>query len=70
MAKTTKTNRVATDFTQQQKAVDLAKNEKIKAEKSTDKLDPSDANNASQRSHKTDVSRKKNGGGKQLSPGS
>lgn len=69
MAKTTKTNTVATDFTQQQKAVDLAKNEKIKSDKGTDSLDPRDANNASQRTHKTDISRKKNGGGKQVSPG-
>ena len=55
-------------FESHQRAIDTALNEKIKNEKGSDKLDPQ-ANRKENRSHKTDVSKKKTGGGKQSSPG-
>jgi hypothetical protein len=58
------------DFINHQRAVDEAKNESIKAERDTDKIDPEQANREKNRTHKTDVSVKKTGGGKQVTPGS
>lgn len=56
-------------FASQQRALDTAYNEKIKSEEGTDKLDPAQANRSDRRTHKTDVSRKKTGAGKQVNPG-
>jgi hypothetical protein len=56
-------------FTGHQRALDEAKNEKLKEETGQNKLDPQNANNPARRNHKTDVSQKKSGGGKQSSPG-
>jgi inhibitor of KinA sporulation pathway (predicted exonuclease) len=56
-------------FTGHHRALDAAKNEKLKEETRQDKLDPQNANNPARRNHKTDVSQKKTGGGKQSSPG-
>jgi hypothetical protein len=68
--KNKKTNdETASDFVDHQRVLDDAKNERIKAEKGNDKLDPKDANNPARRNHKTDVSQKKTGGGKQSSLG-
>lgn len=58
-----------TAFMDIQNALDKAKNERIKDETGSDKLAPEDANNPDSRNHKTSVSRKKTGGGKQSSPG-
>jgi hypothetical protein len=66
--KETNNNDSGRAFESQQRAIDTAVNEKIKDEKGTDRLDPQ-ANRKENRVHKTDVSRKKTGGGKQSSPG-
>ncbi|MBT1704120.1 hypothetical protein [Chryseosolibacter indicus] len=58
-----------TSFVNHQQAIDNAKNERIKSETDTDKLDPETANNPARRNLKTDVSQKSTGGGKQSSPG-
>lgn len=58
-----------TAFRDHQQQIDKAKNERIKSETESEKLDPRAANNSWRRSHKTDVSHKKTGGGKQSSPG-
>jgi hypothetical protein len=58
-----------TEFTKRQQAIDQAKNEKIKAEKGSGDLTSDEANRNADRSLKTDVSAKKSGGGKQISPG-
>ena len=58
-----------TDFINHQRAMDEAKNEKIKSEQGTDKIDPQQANRPNNRGRETDVSEKKSGGGKQSSPG-
>jgi len=57
------------EFTKHQRAMDEAKNEKIKSEQGTDKIDPQQANRPDNRGRETDVSEKKSGGGKQSSPG-
>ena len=57
------------DFVNHQQAVDKAKNEKLKNETGSTKLDPAQANRSERRNLKTDVSQKKTGGGKQSSPG-
>jgi hypothetical protein len=57
------------DFVDHQKVLDQAKNERIKKEQGSDKIDPEQANNPANRNHKTDLSQKKTGGGKQSSPG-
>jgi|GEM_PF-6377721 len=46
-------------------AHDQAKNERIKKEKGTDKIDPQDANREENLNHKSDVSEKRSGGGHQ-----
>jgi hypothetical protein len=51
------------------KSNDKAKNERIKTETGEEKLDPEQANRPERRGHKTDLSQKKTGGGKQSSPG-
>lgn len=56
-------------FVDSQSALDTAKNERIKSETGEESLDPEQANNPARRNHKTDVSRKHTGGGKQSSPG-
>ena len=56
-------------FVNQQQALDKAKNERIKTETDTNKLDPKIANNPSKRNLKTSVGQKKTGGGKQSSVG-
>jgi hypothetical protein len=58
-----------TAFIDQQQSSDAAKNERAKSELNTNKLNPEQANNPARRNSKTDVSRKKTGGGKQTSPG-
>jgi hypothetical protein len=57
------------DFVDHQKTLDKAKNERIKTETGEEKLDPEQANRPERRGHKTDLSQKKTGGGKQSSPG-
>jgi hypothetical protein len=57
------------DFVNHQQAIDKAKNENLKMENDSDKVDPEQANREKNRGHKTDVSVKKTGGGKQVSPG-
>jgi hypothetical protein len=65
-----KTNdETASAFVDQQQSLDKAKNERTKAETDADKLDPEVANNPARRNHKTDVSHKKTGAGKQSSLG-
>jgi hypothetical protein len=65
-----KTNdQTAGAFVDHQRVLDDAKNERTKEETGTEKLDPENANNPARRNHKTDVSEKKTGGGKQSSPG-
>lgn len=56
-------------FVDSQSALDQAKNERIKSETGEESLDPEQANNPARRNHKTDVSRKHTGGGKQSNPG-
>jgi hypothetical protein len=56
-------------FTDAQSSLDQAKNKRLKSQKDSDKLNPDVANNPTNRNHKTDVSKKKTGGGKQSSPG-
>jgi hypothetical protein len=51
----------ATDFIKLQRDLDKAKNERLK--------DESIENNSEELATKTDVSKKKTGGGKQISPG-
>jgi collagenase-like PrtC family protease len=58
-----------TSFNEYQKAIDDAKNEKLKDENGTESLPEEDANNQRRRSHKTGTARKKTGGGKQSNPG-
>jgi hypothetical protein len=62
-------NNNASDFIRHQKAIDDAVNEKLKSEEGTDKLDPQIANNKKRRARKSDVARKKTGGGDQNNPG-
>ena len=57
------------DFINHQRAMDEAKNEKIKSEQGSEKIDPQQANRPDNRSRETDVSEKKSGAGKQSSPG-
>lgn len=58
-----------TEFSNSQQATDKAKNEKIREEQQSEKIDPSQANREKARTYKTDVSKKKTGGGKQINPG-
>ena len=62
-------DKTGSDFVDHQKVLDKAKNERIKSEQDSDKLDPEQANRPERRGHKTDLSQKKTGGGKQSSPG-
>lgn len=57
------------DFINRQRAVDEAKNEKMKENQGSGKIDPEQVNREKNRTHKTDVSEKKTGGGKQVTPG-
>jgi hypothetical protein len=57
------------DFVNHQRAMDEAKNERIKSEQGSKKIDPQQANRPDDRSRETDVSEKKGGSGKQSSPG-
>ncbi|HEY0653500.1 MAG TPA: hypothetical protein VGD65_10240 [Chryseosolibacter sp.] len=57
----------ATDFINQQSELDKAKNERIKSNEQSGKVRA--AQNSKEDTLKTDVSRKKTGGGKQVSPG-
>ena len=67
--KKTKTDESGSAFVDNQRVADQAKNERIKEETRSEKLDPEDANNPSRRGRKTSVSEKNTGGGKQSSPG-
>jgi hypothetical protein len=51
------------DFINQQRARDEAKNEKLKAQLETDKLDPEQTNRGNSRNDSSDVSRKGIGSG-------
>lgn len=62
-------NGSGSSFVDHQSLIDKAKNERLKAETGSDKLDPEQANNPAKRNVKTNVSTKKTGGGKQSSPG-
>lgn len=62
-------DKTGTDFVDHQKILDQAKNERIKNQQGTEKIDPEQANRPENRDHKTDLSQKKTGGGKQSSPG-
>jgi hypothetical protein len=57
------------DFINHQRAMDEAKNERIKEDQGSDTIDPEQANREKNRGHKTDVSTKKTGSGKQVTPG-
>ncbi|MBT1698267.1 hypothetical protein KK083_15355 [Fulvivirgaceae bacterium PWU4] len=57
------------DFVNLQRTTDEAKKERIKGQHGSDKLPPEQANRERNRVHKTDVSKKKTGGGKQVTPG-
>jgi hypothetical protein len=65
----TATGNTGSDFIDHQQVVDDAKNARAKTETGSQKLDPQNANNPARRNHKTDLSQKKSGGGKQSSPG-
>lgn len=56
-------------FIDHQQQIDNAKNERIRTETGSDKVDPRNANNPARRNRKADTSQKKTGGGKQISPG-
>lgn len=58
-----------TDFVNHQSELDRAKNERIKSDKRTEKSEEDQVNRKENRTHKTGVSQKKTGGGKQISPG-
>jgi hypothetical protein len=57
------------DFVNRQRSTDEALNEKLKAEKSVDKLDPIQANREKNRGTASDVSIKKTGSGKHKTTG-
>ena len=56
-------------FIEQQKATDDAINQRLKEEKSKNKLDPKEANDPENRNRASDTAGKKTGGGKQKNPG-
>lgn len=56
-----------TDFIKQQSELDQAKNERVKSTEQSGKVRSAKSNNND--TIKTDVSHKKTGGGKQVSPG-
>lgn len=52
------------DFLNQQRAIDEAKNERMKSENNENKLDPEQVNRQKNREYKPDVDVKKTGSGK------
>ena len=59
----------ATDFIDHQSEMDKAKNERIKSNQNSQKIESRQRNQKENETTKTDVSQKKTGGGKQVSPG-
>jgi hypothetical protein len=59
----------ASDLINHQKAIDDAVNERLKSEEGSDKIDPKISGNKKRRAGKSDVARKKTGGGQQNNPG-